>query len=348
MATYNTPESMSNSSDLNLDSLQKYLHKNLAGFTPIQTIKKFKNGQSNPTYLLSCPKKSLVLRKKPVGKLLKSAHAIEREYKVMTALSKTAIPVPKTRLLCEDESVIGTAFFIMEYVEGRIFWNPVLPDLPAVEKREVFTQMAKLLSDLHKIDAQKVGLTDFGKPGNYYARQLDRWVRQYYLSETGKINEINQLICWLQQNLVEDDQKSCLVHGDFRLDNIIFDFKHPQIIALLDWELSTLGHPYADLAYQCMQLRLPDNELLPGLGSHNRKQLGIPSENEYVKLYCQLSGIPSIPHWEFYIAFSFFRFAAILQGVKKRAIDGNASSKRAYKLGDLVQPMAQMALNSIQ
>jgi aminoglycoside phosphotransferase (APT) family kinase protein len=336
------------SSDFNLDSLQKHLDKNLEGFGQILECKKFGDGQSNPTYLLSSSDRKSVLRKKPVGQLLKSAHAVEREYQVMTALSETSIPVPKTRLLCEDETVIGTAFFIMEYIEGRIFWNPALPDIDTVQRQGIFKQMAKLLSDLHKVDVQKVGLSSFGKPGNYYARQLDRWVRQYHMSETGKISAMDKLIGWLQKNLVEDDQRSCLVHGDFRLDNMIFDFKHPRIIALLDWELSTLGHPYADLAYQCMQLRMPDNKLLPGLGSCNRKQLGIPSEEEYVDLYCQFSGISSIPHWDFYIAFSFFRFAAILQGVKKRAIDGNASSNRAYELGELVDPMAQMALESVR
>ena len=336
------------SSDLDLNSLQKYLDENLDGFGQILDLEKFGDGQSNPTFFLSSSDKKLVLRKKPPGELLKSAHAIEREYRVITALSDTGIPVPKTRLLCEDESIIGTAFFIMEYVHGRIFWNPELSNVDKAQRKEIYDEMAKLLSNLHKVNHQNIDLSSFGKPGNYYARQLDRWASQYYLSETGKICAMDQLIDWLQNNLVEDDGQSCLVHGDFRLDNMVFDSKSPQVIALLDWELSTLGHPYADLAYQCMQLRLPDNELLPGLGSRNREELGIPSEAEYINLYCQFSGIPSIPHWEFYIAFSFFRFAAILQGVKKRAVEGNASSDRAYELGELVQPMARMALGSIR
>ncbi len=336
------------SSDLDLNSLQKYLDENLDGFGQILELEKFGDGQSNPTFLLSSSDKKLVLRKKPPGELLKSAHAIEREYRVITALWNTGIPVPKTRLLCEDETVIGTTFFIMEYVPGRIFWNPSLSTVDKAQRKEIYFEMVKLLSDLHKVNPQKIGLSNFGKPGNYYARQLDRWTSQYYLSETGKISAMDQLINWLKSNLVEDDGKSCLVHGDFRLDNMVFDSKNPRVIALLDWELSTLGHPYADLAYQCMQLRLPDNELLPGLGSRNRADLGIPSEAEYIDHYCQLSGIPSIPHWAFYIAFSFFRFAAILQGVKKRAVEGNASSNRAYELGELVQPMARMALKSIR
>jgi len=288
-----------------------------------------------------------VLRRKPPGNLLKSAHAVDREYRVMKALTGTEVPVPRTHLLCDDESVIGSMFFLMEYVDGHVMWNPALPDLDRDERGAVFDEMNRVLAAVHSVDIRAVGLADYGKPGNYFERQVGRWTGQYQATATESIPEMESIITWLQQNTPADDGREALVHGDFRLDNMIFARDEPRVLALVDWELSTLGHPFADLAYQCMQWRVDGRGIIPGLGEVDRESLGIPTEEEYVDRYCRRMGIGYIPNWNFYLVFSFFRLAAILQGVRKRAIDGNASNERAMQLGEMVRPLARMAAELI-
>jgi aminoglycoside phosphotransferase (APT) family kinase protein len=330
--------------------LADYLAKHVVGFAGPVTAVKFPGGQSNPTFKLETADASYVLRKQPPGKLLKSAHAVDREYRVLDALKGSAVPVAKVYQLCEDPSIIGSMFYIMEYVEGRVFWDSSLPDITDKATRsQMYQQMVEVMAALHSVNVTSLGLDDYGKPGNYYERQFSRWSKQYKLSEIQPIVEMDSLITWLEQNLPEDDGKVSLVHGDYRMDNLMFHASEPRILAVLDWELSTLGHPYADLAYQCMQMRLPENiGHATGLGGVDRLALGIPSEEEYVAEYCRLVGIDKIDNWNFYLAFSFFRLAAIAQGVAKRAQEGNASSKQALQVGAMVQPLAQYALKLIQ
>ena len=330
--------------------LADYLTQHVAGFEGPVTATKFAGGQSNPTFKLTTAKQTYVLRRQPPGKLLKSAHAVDREFKVLDALKDSAVPVAKVYHLCEDTSLIGSMFYIMEYVEGRVFWNSALPEIADnITRGEMYQDMVEVMAAMHSVDIEKVGLSDYGKPGNYYERQVGRWSKQYKLSEIDDIPEMNQLMLWLEDNLPADDGKVSLVHGDYRMDNVMFHPTEPRILAVLDWELSTLGHPYADLAYQCMQLRLPDNVgKATGLGGIERAPLGIPEEQEYVDTYCSLVGIDKIDNWNFYLAFSFFRLAAIAQGVAKRAEDGNASSKEAQGVGAIVKPLAQYALKLTQ
>ena len=331
---------------LDENRLADYLSQYLADFSGPLKATKFSGGQSNPTFKLDTPQKSYVLRRQPPGKLLKSAHAVDREYRVLAALQGSAVPVAKVYHLCEDTSVLGSMFYIMEYVEGRVFWDSTLPQASSQQERgQIYQQMIDVLVALHSVNIEQCGLSDYGRPGSYFERQLSRWTQQYKLSETHVISEMDQLILWLEQHLPPDDGKVALVHGDYRMDNLMFHPHQPQIVAVLDWELSTLGHPYADLAYQCMQLRLPENVgKATGLGGVDRALLGIPSEAEYVAAYCRAMGIERINDWNFYLAFSFFRLAAIAQGVAKRAQDGNASNKEALKIGAIVQPLAQYAL----
>lgn len=326
--------------------LAHYLAEHIANFRGPLTATKFAGGQSNPTFKLQTPSGIYVLRRQPPGKLLKSAHAVDREYRVLAALQDSAVPVAHVFHLCEDVQVIGSMFYIMEYVPGRIFWDSSLPTISDNATRAaMYQQMVEVLAALHKVDIQKVGLADFGKPGNYFERQVSRWSKQYKLSETSKIEEMDQLILWLEDNMPIDDGRVSLVHGDYRMDNVMFTNDSSEIAAVLDWELSTLGHPYADLAYQCMQLRLPDNiGQATGLGDKDRAALGIPSEEAYVAQYCKLMGIAGIENWNFYLAFSFFRLGAIAQGVAKRAVEGNASNKQALQIGALVKPLARYAL----
>jgi aminoglycoside phosphotransferase (APT) family kinase protein len=326
--------------------LADYLSLHLPDFQGPVTATKFSGGQSNPTFKLQTPSQSYVLRRQPPGKLLKSAHAVDREYKVIAALQGSKVPVAKVYHLCEDPSVIGSLFYIMEYVEGRVFWDSSLPEISNnTQRSQMYQQMVKVLVALHSVDIEKVGLSDYGRPGNYFERQFSRWSQQYVLSETHDIPQMNALISWLEQHLPADDGRVSLVHGDYRMDNLMFHPTETKIIAVLDWELSTLGHPFADLAYQCMQLRLPENVgKATGLGGVDRASLGIPDEQAYVASYCKLMGIDKITNWNFYLAFSFFRLAAIAQGVAKRAQDGNASNKEAMKIGAIVQPLATYAL----
>ena len=333
--------------ELDNNKLAAYLTDVIPDFAGPLTSKKFDGGQSNPTFLLETPNKKYVLRRKPPGVLLKSAHAVDRGFKVISALAETQVPVAQAYHLCEDEAVIGSMFYVMEFVAGRVLWDPTLPELDNASRTAMYTEMSRVLAELHSVDINAVGLSDFGKPGNYFERQVGRWSKQYRASETETIAEMETLLEWLPNNMPADDGKVSLVHGDYRLDNIMFEPEGTNALALVDWELSTLGHPYADLAYQCMQLRMQHGSVMPGLGGIDREALGIPSEEEYVAQYCQRMGLEKIDNWNFYLIFSFFRFAAILQGVKKRALDGNASSEKALQMGEQVIPLAKLAVELI-
>jgi len=332
----------------NAEKLGEYLSSSVDEFHGLQSASKFSDGQSNPTFLLQAESGQFVLRRQPAGVLLPSAHAVDREFRVLQALSETAVPVPKVLHLCEDREVLGSMFFIMTYVPGKIFWNSALPELKAGQRSQIYDAMNEVLATLHDIDVTSVGLADFGKPGNYFKRQVSRWSRQYRDSETESIPAMDRLIDWLPENTPEDDGSVGLIHGDYRIDNMIFDNETNEVLALLDWELSTLGHPLADLAYQCMQWRMPADAPIPGLGGIDRNALGIPTEQEYVERYCRLRNIDGIKHWEFYLVFSFFRLAAILQGVMKRAIEGNASNQRALDYGGFAPALAGMAVDVLE
>lgn len=331
--------------------LASYLEANVEGFKGPLTATKFAGGQSNPTFKIDAASGTYVLRRQPPGKLLKSAHAVDREFRVLDALKDTDVPVAKVYHLCEDRDVIGSMFYIMEFCDGNIYWSAALPEIDSNEQRaKMYDEMNRVLAALHSVDVDAVGLSDYGKPGNYFERQLTRWTSQYKASELEPIEEMDQLIAWLEKHLPEDDGKVSLSHGDYRLDNVMFDKNNDKIIAVLDWELSTLGHPYADLAYQCMQLRLPASDAkntMSGLMGVDPSTLGIPTEEEYVAAYCKRMGIEKIDNWSFYLCFSFFRLGAIAQGVAKRAADGNASNKAAGKVGAMVKPLAQLALHII-
>lgn len=328
--------------------LEEYLAAHIDGFRGPLKVTKFSGGQSNPTFKLEAASGTYVLRRQPPGKLLKSAHAVDREFRVMRALAGTEVPVPRVLHLCEDRELIGSLFYVMEYCDGRIFWNAALPEVNKAGRSAIYDEMNRVLAALHSVDIDKTGLSDYGRPGNYFQRQFERWSAQYRASELNRIDAMDRLIDWLSGNLPEEDGRVALVHGDYRLDNIIFHPREPRAIAVLDWELSTLGHPFADLAYQCMQLRMPaQGDKMSGLMGTDRTALGIPSEADYVARYCERMGIGGIDNWAFYLAFSFFRLAAIIQGVAKRAQDGNASNRNAAKLGALVDPVARMALGII-
>ena len=336
---------MNQTHDLDADALSAELEGAVSEFSGLRAVRKFDTGQSNPTYLLEADSGQYVLRAKPPGQLLKSAHQVDREYRVMKALKGSGVPVPEMLYLSEEDSSIGRMYFVMSYLDGRIFWEPDLPECDRAARAPIYDAMNATLAALHSIDPAAVGLEDFGKPGNYFERQLSRWTKQYRASETQTISDMDQLIEWLEQALPLDDGQVSLVHGDYRIDNMIFDKDRPEVLAVLDWELSTLGHPLADLAYQCMQWRLPHDSGFRGMGGLDRSALGLPTEDEYVQAYCRRRGIDGIEHWRFYLAFSFFRLAAILQGVLKRALDGNASNpKRAKQMAAAVPVMAGMAM----
>ncbi len=335
--------------DLDTSRLQGYLAEHIAGFGDDLQAEKFAGGQSNPTFKLTSGGQQYVLRRKPPGVLLKSAHAVDREFRVMTALANTDVPVPKTYLLCEDDDIIGSMFFIMEYLDGRVFWDPTLPEVSSNEQRSaIYEETNRVLAALHSVDPQAVGLADYGKPGNYFGRQITRWTKQYRASETEQVPEMETLIDWLPANMPQDDGSVSLVHGDYRLDNIMFHPTEPRIIAVLDWELSTLGHPLADLSYQCMGWGLPGVGRIKGLADVDRAQLGIPSDEQYVASYCAKTSRDGIEDWEFYMVFCYFRLAAILQGVIKRAQDGNASNAKAGELKAMVGPLAGMGARLIR
>lgn len=331
--------------DLDTSTLGEYLTAHIPGFKGPISAEKFAGGQSNPTFKLSAGGTSYVLRRKPPGELLKSAHAVDREFRVISALKDTDVPVPNTFVLCEDDSVIGSMFYVMEYLEGRILWDPSLPE--AADKQErgaIFDSMNETMAALHNVNVDSVGLSDYGKPGNYFERQTGRWSKQYRASQTQDIPEMNRLMDYLVANMPEDDGQTSLVHGDYRLDNLMYHSTEPKVIALLDWELSTLGNPLADLANQCMAWMLPGSGGITGMAGVDRGALGIPSDEEYIAKYCERTGRKSIENWNFYLVFSMFRLAAILQGVAKRAELGNASSPEAKARGELVVPLAQGAV----
>ncbi|OED35554.1 aminoglycoside phosphotransferase [Chromatiales bacterium (ex Bugula neritina AB1)] len=325
--------------------LAHYLETELPGFKGPLQADKFTGGQSNPTYKITASSGVYVLRKQPPGVLLKSAHAVDREFRVMKALSQTNVPVPEMHHLCLDTGIIGSLFFIMEYKPGRTFWDCAVPEVGKSERSQIYDEINRVLSELHSVDIDQVGLSDFGRPGNYYARQLKRWTQQYRASQFEEdIAEMEWLIPWLQENLPEDDGRVTLVHGDYRLDNLRYESHEPRCAAVLDWELSTLGHPFSDLANHCMQQRMPSRVAnMSGLAEANLAELGIPTEEEFIEKYCERTGIAQIDNWAFYLSFSLFRLAAILQGVAKRGRDGNASSAMAKNIHKHVAPLAVMS-----
>jgi len=308
--------------------LESYLAAHVAGFGALEDIAKFSDGQSNPTYKLTSGGRSFVLRAKPPGKLLKSAHAVDREFRVMQALGDTDVAGPRVLHLSGDDSPMGTQFFVMEMVEGRIFWDPALPELDDGARARVYDAMNGTLAALHSVNPVAVGLEDYGKPGNYFERQVTRWSGQYRDAQTEALPDAEWVMDWLAANMVADDGASAIVHGDFRIDNMIFAPHTETVAALLDWELSTLGHPLADLAYQCMHWRLPHAGHFRGLAGVDRAAIGLPNEDDYVDLYCERRGIARPENWQFYVVFSYFRLLAILQGVLKRGLDGNASNPK--------------------
>lgn len=330
---------------LDQTALAPYLEAHIPGFAGLSAIEKFKSGQSNPTYLLTAASGRYVLRAKPPGQLLKSAHQVDREFTVMKALAGTAVPVPRMLHLSGEDSPIGRMFYVMEFLDGRIFWDPAVPEAAGNDERAVlYDAMNATLAALHDVDVEAVGLGDFGRPGNYFERQLARWTSQYRASETGTVDDMGRLIAWLETHMPADDGRVSLVHGDYRLDNMIFAASEPKVLAVLDWELSTLGHPFADIAYQCMQWRLPHASGFRGLGGIDRAALGLPSEEAYVTAYCRRRGLAGIDNWSFFLAFSFFRLAAICQGVYKRALDGNASNpEKAKTYGEAVKLLSHLA-----
>src|SRR5579864_4901312 len=326
--------------------LEVWMRDNVDGFLGPISVEQFKGGQSNPTYRVSTGGKHYVLRRKPPGKLLPSAHAVDREYRVVTALAQTEFPVAKSYGLCLDDTVIGTAFYLMEYVTGRVFWDPTLPQLARPERRAIYDAMNDVLARLHRVDYVRIGLGDYGRPGNYAIRQIDRWTRQYRASETETIAAMDRLIDWLPKNAPAEEETT-IIHGDFRIDNMIFHPTEPRVVAVLDWELSTLGNPLADFAYHMMPWRLGP-EAYRGLLGMDLAALGIPSEEEGCALYCRRTGRTSLPHWDFYIAFNMFRLAAILQGIMGRVREGTAASLRAQEAGARAKAIAEAGWRQVE
>jgi len=328
--------------EFNIARLAAYLATHLPGFAPPLGVRQFKGGQSNPTYLLKVGDRRFVLRKKPAGALLPGAHMIEREYRVIKALEGSGVPVPAVPLLCEDPAVIGTPFYLMDFLEGRIFRDPALPELGRGERAPIYSAMARTLAHLHQVDWRAVGLEGFGKPTQYLERQIALWTRQYEAGKTFDIPAMDRLIQWLPRH-IPADERTTISHGDFRLENLIFAPDRPEVLATLDWELSTLGHPFADLAYNAMIWRFPaEAGNMPGLGGLDLAALGIPTEAAYIAEYCAAAGLERIPDYEFYVAFSLFRFAAIAQGIYARFQAGNASAPNAEEVGLRARPLAEL------
>ena len=325
-------------------ALEAYMTDAVDGFTAPLTVEQFRGGQSNPTYRLTDGAgKRYVMRRKPPGKLLKSAHAVDREYKVITALGRhTDVPVARTYALCTDEAVIGTWFYIMDCVDGRIFWEAVPEGVSNDERRTIFDAMNEAIAKLHTVDYEAVGLADFGKPGNYFARQIGRWSKQYLADEAaGRFAAMDRLVDWLPEHIPPGDE-TCIVHGDYRIDNMIFHPREPRVLAILDWELSTLGHPLADFSYHCMMYRMPPQGFT-GLTGADLAALNIPTEEEYIAAYCRRTGREGgIPNMDFYVAYNMFRLAAILHGIQGRVVRGTAASKHAQAMGAMVEPLAEL------
>ncbi len=332
-------------------TLQAWLTQHLPGFAGPLTVEMFKGGQSNPTYKLLTPAKHYVMRAKPgpVAKLLPSAHAIEREFTVMKGLAGTDVPVPHMHVLCEDESVIGRAFYVMECMEGRVLWDQSLPGMNTAQRGEIYDEMNRVIAALHSVNVEAQGLSSYGKPGNYIERQISRWSKQYVASVTQQIPEMDKLMAWLPEHIpasAKDSGLVSVVHGDYRLDNLMFHANEPRVIAVLDWELSTIGHPLADFSYHCMAWHIAPGSFR-GIGGLDHKALGIPDEAEYIRRYCERTGFTTpealAKDWNFYLAYNMFRIAAILQGIAKRVEDGTASSDQARTSGAGAKPMAELA-----
>jgi aminoglycoside phosphotransferase (APT) family kinase protein len=331
--------------------LERWMQDRLPGFAGPLSVEMFKGGQSNPTYKLITPQRPYVMRAKPgpVAKLLPSAHAIEREFRVMSALQGTGVPVAQMHVLCEDESVIGRAFYVMECVDGRVLWDQSLPGMEREQRGAIYDEMNRVMAAMHTVKPLEIGLDGYGKPGNYFERQIGRWSKQYQASITQPIAEMDRLMEWLPNNIpamARDESMLSVVHGDFRLDNLMFHPTEPRVLAVLDWELSTLGHPLADFSYHCMSWHIPPG-MFRGIGGLDVKALGIPTEDEYIALYCERTGIAQPAQlkadWNFYLAYNMFRLAAILQGIAKRVEAGTASSDQAVKSATGARPMAEMA-----
>ena len=333
-----------------IQALSAWLDSHLDGFAGPLTVEMFKGGQSNPTYKLVTPARSYVMRAKPgpVAKLLPSAHAIEREFTVLSGLAGTEVPVPRMHVLCEDESVIGRAFYVMEFVEGRVFWEQSLPGMSSAERGAIYDEMNRVIAALHKVDYKARGLENYGKPGNYFERQIGRWSKQYLASVTQPIPEMDRLIEWLPASIPASARTdlTSIVHGDFRIDNLMFHPSEPRVLAVLDWELSTLGHPLADFSYHCMSWHINAAQFR-GIGGLDLAVLGIPGEQEYIRRYCARTGFTTpealATDWNFYLAYNMFRIAAILQGIAKRVEAGTASSEQARANGSRARPMAELA-----
>ncbi len=323
--------------------LAGWMREHVPGFAPPLTVRQFKGGQSNPTYLLESPSGRYVLRRKPPGKLLQSAHAVDREYRVISALHRAGFPVPEPLALCEDDAVVGTMFFIMAFVDGRIFWDLELPGVGAAETAAIYDDVNRTIARLHNFDFEALGLGDFGRPGNYFARQVSRWSRQYRASETSSIEAMDRLIEWLPEHIPRDES-SAVVHGDFRLDNLVIHPTEPRVIAVLDWELSTIGHPLGDFTYHLMAWQMPEIGIgSTGLLGKDLAALGVPSAEDYVAAYCERTGRGGgIPDRDFYSAYNFFRLAAILQGIAGRVRDGTAASAYAEQAAKAVAPLAEL------
>ena len=332
-------------------ALSAWLQQNLESFEGPLSVEMFKGGQSNPTYKLITPARSYVMRAKPgpVAKLLPSAHAIEREFRVMSALHGTGVPVAQMHVLCEDESVIGRAFYVMECVEGRVMWDQSLPELSKAERGAIYDEMNRVMAALHTVRPNDIGLSDYGKPGNYFERQIGRWSKQYVASITQPIPEMDRLMAWLPQNIpamARDESLVSIVHGDYRLDNLMFHPSEPRVLAILDWELSTLGHPLADFSYHCMAWHIPPGAFR-GIGGLDVQALGIPTEADYIARYCERTGFATPQQlradWNFYLAYNLFRLSAILQGIAKRVETGTASSAQAVSSAAGARPLAETA-----
>jgi aminoglycoside phosphotransferase (APT) family kinase protein len=334
-----------------VSALQALLHEQLPGFEGPLSVEQFKGGQSNPTYKLVTPQRAYVMRTKPgpAAKLLPSAHAVEREYRVMKALASSDVPVAQMHVLCEDESVIGRAFYVMQFMDGRVLWDQALPSMSNAERGAIYDEMNRVMAALHHVDVDAAGLADYGKPGNYFERQIGRWSKQYVASRTEDIVEMDRLIDWLPLHMPAsalDSGKVSVVHGDYRLDNLVFHRTEPRVIAVLDWELSTIGHPLADFSYHCMAWHIPPG-VFRGIGGLDHAALGIPAEQDYVRRYCQRSGMGDpttlAADWNFYLAYNLFRLASIMQGIAKRVVDGTAASEQARSNGAATRQLAEMA-----
>lgn len=324
--------------------LDEYLRSHLEGYAGPLTVRQFKGGQSNPTYLLETAGASYVMRRKPPGDLLKSAHAVDREYRVISALYAAGFPVPRPYLLCADEDIVGTMFYVMEFLDGRIVWDLDLPGFSPDERAAVYDSLNETIAALHSFDPASLGLADYGKPGNYFSRQISRWSRQYEASATQVIPAMDRLIAWLPEN-IPDDESASLVHGDFRLDNVVLHPDEPRVIGVLDWELSTIGHPLGDFTYHLMAWQMPDIGIgSTGLAGKDLAALGIPGEDAYIAQYCDRTGRDGISDRNFYSAYNFFRIAAILQGIAGRVRDGTAASAHADRAADAVPPLAEIGL----